>query len=41
MTDEKLAAAIAMREQAELTMAQIAAVLKGSRATLYHHLDLT
>jgi DNA invertase Pin-like site-specific DNA recombinase len=39
VTPEKLAAAIAMRERGELTMAQIASVLKVGRSTLYQHLE--
>jgi DNA invertase Pin-like site-specific DNA recombinase len=40
MTAEKLAAAIAMREKRELTMAQIASMLGVGRSTLYQHLEL-
>jgi DNA invertase Pin-like site-specific DNA recombinase len=40
ITAEKLAAAIAMRTQGELTMTQIARTLGVGRSTLYHHLDL-
>ena len=38
VTDRKLAAALAMREQAELTMSQIAEGLGVSPASLYRHL---
>lgn len=41
LTPEKLAAAITMRAQGDLTMAQIASVLKVGRSTLYQHLDLS
>ncbi|MGH2895190.1 MAG: recombinase family protein [Solirubrobacteraceae bacterium] len=40
MNVEKIAAAIAMRKQRDLTMAQIASILKVGRSTLYEHLDL-
>jgi DNA invertase Pin-like site-specific DNA recombinase len=40
ITPEKLAAAVAMRAQGELTMAQIASALGVGRSTLYEHLDL-
>jgi DNA invertase Pin-like site-specific DNA recombinase len=40
VTAQKLAAAVAMRGQGELTMAQIAAALGVGRSTLYQHLDL-
>ena len=40
ITPEKLAAAVAMRAQGELTMAQIARALGVGRSTLYQHLDL-
>ena len=40
ITAELLAAATAMRDQRELTMAQIARTLKIGRSTLYNHLDL-
>ena len=41
VTPEKLAAAIAMRDQGKLTMTQIASVLKVGRSTLYQHLELS
>jgi DNA invertase Pin-like site-specific DNA recombinase len=41
LTPDKLAAAIAMRAQGQLTMAQIADVLEVGRSTLYQHLDLS
>jgi DNA invertase Pin-like site-specific DNA recombinase len=40
ITPELLAAAIAMRDKRELTMAQIARTLKIGRSTLYKHLDI-
>ena len=40
ITPEKLAAAVAMRAQGELTMAQIASTLGVGRSTLYEHLEL-
>jgi DNA invertase Pin-like site-specific DNA recombinase len=40
ITPEKLAAAVAMRAQGELTMAQIARTLGIGRSTLYQHLAL-
>jgi DNA invertase Pin-like site-specific DNA recombinase len=40
LTPDKLAAAIAMRAQGQLTMSQIADVLKVGRSTLYQHLNL-
>lgn len=40
VTPEKLAAAIAMRDQGKLTMTQIASVLKVGQSTLYQHLEL-
>jgi hypothetical protein len=41
ITPELLAAATAMRDRRELTMAQIARTLKIGRSTLYKHLDLS
>ena len=41
ITPELLAAATAMRDKRELTMAQIARTLKIGRSTLYKHLDLS
>jgi len=40
ITPEKLAAAVAMRAQGALTMAQIAGALGVGRSTLYEHLEL-
>jgi DNA invertase Pin-like site-specific DNA recombinase len=40
ITAELLAAATAMRDKRELTMAQIARTLKIGRSTLYNHLDI-
>ena len=40
ITPELLAAATAMRDKRELTMAQIARTLKIGRSTLYKHLDI-
>jgi DNA invertase Pin-like site-specific DNA recombinase len=40
ITPEKLAAAVAMRAQGQLTMAQIARTLGVGRSTLYEHLEL-
>jgi DNA-binding phage protein len=41
ISPELLAAATAMRDKRELTMAQIARALKVGRSTLYKHLDLS
>ena len=41
ITPELLAAATAMRDKRELTVAQIARTLKVGRSTLYKHLDLS
>jgi transposase-like protein len=40
MTPQKVAAAVAMRAQGELTMAKIAGTLGVSRSTQYAYLDL-
>jgi DNA invertase Pin-like site-specific DNA recombinase len=41
VTPDKLAAAIAMRRQGDMTMKQIAKSLQVGRATLYRHLTLS